>query len=286
MKKFFKIFVFCILTVTVIFSSVLVFNNFFSKELFILKDWFDTANGGRMPYSDCFSECEATSLYKLIENGAVLSDSLMLINSEHSLNESYVPVLIDLDGNQVYINECAEKSYRNLKKAVQDNCDDSLYIISSYRTALEQNEIIKSEGEYAADIYSSEHLTGLALDVYVMYHAGIGFLESSAGKFVNENCHEYGFIIRYPYYGEEITGIPYEPWHLRYVGLPHSKIIMENKLTLEEYINSFVPGSFYFYDDYFITRQPKNNICLPDGLYEIIISPDNTGFCIITGKYQ
>ena len=39
----------------------------------------------------------------------------------------------------------------------------------------------------------------------------------------------------------DITGISYEPWHFRYVGLPHSAIMYEHDLVLEEYIE-YVSG--------------------------------------------
>ena len=285
LKKLFRLFLLGAVISVIVFSSISVFDIFFGDKMFVIKDRFFSSNEGRMPFPDDLSECETVSIPELIEKGAVFSDSLMLINSEYPLAENYAPALIDLNGNEVFINECAEKAYSGLKTAVTENCGDSLYIMSSFRTPDEQKEIKKAEGDYAADVYSSEHLTGLALDVYVMYHAGMGFLESDAGKFVNESCHEHGFIIRYPYYGEETTGIPYEPWHIRYVGLPHSEIIAENKITLEEYISSFVPGTFYFYGDYFISRQKEDEIRIPKELHEIAVSPDNTGFYFITGKY-
>ena len=49
------------------------------------------------------------------------------------------------------------------------------------------------------------------------------------------HCAEYGFIIRYPEDKEDITEINYEPWHLRYVGVPAATYIMENGLCLEEF---------------------------------------------------
>ena len=49
------------------------------------------------------------------------------------------------------------------------------------------------------------------------------------------HCQEYGFIIRYPADKEDITEINYEPWHLRYVGIPAATYIMENGLCLEEF---------------------------------------------------
>ena len=49
------------------------------------------------------------------------------------------------------------------------------------------------------------------------------------------HCHEYGFILRYPEDKEAITEINYEPWHMRYVGVPAATYIMENGLCLEEF---------------------------------------------------
>ena len=228
---------------------------------------------------------EETNAKKLLETGAVLSDSLMLVNNDYPLSENYSPEITEYKG--VVMNPFAVKGYIGLKEAIYNEFGTNLYIMSSFRTPEEQSEIIDSGNEYAADIYSSEHLTGLALDVYIKYHAGMGFIDSEEGQFVNSFCHNYGFIIRYPYYGEKSTGIPYEPWHIRYVGLPHSKIIAENKLTLEEYVLSLVPGKIYVYNEYFILRQnPDEDFCIPKESYDIEISPDNIGFYIISGKYK
>jgi len=50
------------------------------------------------------------------------------------------------------------------------------------------------------------------------------------------HCAEYGFILRYPPEKSEVTGIGYEPWHYRYVGLDAAKEITEQGLCLEEYL--------------------------------------------------
>ena len=226
-----------------------------------------------------------TNAKKLLESGAVLSDSLMLVNNNYPLSENYSPEITEYKG--VVMNPFTSKGYIGLKEAIYNEFGTNLYIMSSFRTPEEQSAIIDSGNEYAADIYSSEHLTGLALDVYVKYHAGMGFIDSDEGQFVNNFCQNYGFIIRYPYYGEKATGIPYEPWHIRYVGFPHSEIITENRLTLEEYVLSLIPGKIYVYNEYFILRQNLNeDLCIPKGSYDIEISPDNTGFYIICGKYK
>ena len=103
-----------------------------------------------------------------------------------------------------------------------------------------------------------------------------------------QNCYKYGFILRYPSYETEIsTGYEYEPWHIRYVGAPHAKIIYNNQLTLEEYILSLKDNVWYEIDGYLISRQmPGDNasLTLPNKYSSAVISPDNTGSYIITIK--
>ena len=53
---------------------------------------------------------------------------------------------------------------------------------------------------------------------------------------MSQHCHEYGFIVRYPKDKEDVTGIIYEPWHFRYVGVEAATYIMENGLCLEEFL--------------------------------------------------
>jgi D-alanyl-D-alanine carboxypeptidase len=63
------------------------------------------------------------------------------------------------------------------------------------------------------------------------------FGETKEGKWLAENAHRYGFILRYPKGKESITGYKYEPWHFRYVGADAAAVIYEKKWTLEEYFN-------------------------------------------------
>ena len=55
-------------------------------------------------------------------------------------------------------------------------------------------------------------------------------------QWMEAHCQEYGFIVRFPDGKEDITGIIYEPWHFRYVGVEAATYIMEHNLTLEEFI--------------------------------------------------
>ena len=87
---------------------------------------------------------------------------------------------------------------------------------------------------------ASEHQSGLAIDV--INKAGIGknftndaFAPSKEGKWLAENCWDYGFVIRYPEDKVEITGIKYESWHLRYVGVQVAQYMRDHNLCLEEF---------------------------------------------------
>jgi len=91
---------------------------------------------------------------------------------------------------------------------------------------------------------ASEHQTGLALDVTITGQLTQDFASTMAGQWLAENSHRFGFIVRYPQHKTEITQIIYEPWHLRYVGVPHAQIIWENGITLEEYMQFIAAGPY------------------------------------------
>jgi D-alanyl-D-alanine carboxypeptidase len=61
------------------------------------------------------------------------------------------------------------------------------------------------------------------------------FGDTQAGIWLANNSYKYGFILRYPKGKEEITGIQYEPWHFRYVGVDVATSIYNQRSTLEEY---------------------------------------------------
>ena len=192
----------------------------------------------------------------------VWDQSLMLINTQYLLGDGFVPAVAEYKSTDVYMNSCVLESYSLLSSAVSDRFGGKLYVSSDFRTYEEQKELYEDDPLTATIPGASEHQTGLAVDVYVAYYAGDAFIKSPAGRFVNAESHKYGFIIRYPSYGEEITEIRFEPWHLRYVGMPHADIIYHNQLTLEEYILSMEIGTWYEAEGYLICRQEAVDGCL------------------------
>lgn len=184
------------------------------------------------------------------------SDYDVVVNKERHLSSSYVPEdLVPLDDipkslQNPEVNQLRKVAYDALKElfaVAKEEQSFDLYARSGYRSYNTQVSLygsyVSNHGQEAADKFSakpgqSEHQTGLAMDITcpsMNYQLDTTFGDKDEGKWVSENAHKFGFIVRYPKGKEDITGYQYEPWHLRYVGLSLAKEIYENKLTLEEY---------------------------------------------------
>ncbi len=121
-------------------------------------------------------------------------------------------------------------------------------IVAGYRTQDDQQQLydaaVQNHGnDYAASYLAkpgcSEHHTGLAVD-FALYLEDSGATADFTGTgdyaWLVEHAWEYGFIRRYPENKRDVTGIAYEAWHFRYVGVPHAWYMQENGLCLEEYL--------------------------------------------------
>ena len=290
-KKFSKVKIAVIISVAVVFLCVAVFVLvLFLKPGFRykVKSFFNSEKNEvaltAMTAKELDTEKVEVSEFIKWENVS-FNQSMMLVNKEYTLSDDYVADISEYKTTGVMMNSCMRDDYSDMSLDIIDKFDKKLFVMSSYRTAEEQEEISKEQGEETAmKKGASEHQTGLALDVYITEFAGAGFINCDVGVWVNENSWKYGFIIRYPQFKEDITGITYEPWHIRYVGFPHSEIIYKNSLAYEEYIENLEIGKFYEYDDYIFTRQKGDEITVPSGCDSYVISEDNTGCFIITGK--
>lgn len=123
-----------------------------------------------------------------------------------------------------------------------------LYLKSGYRSYQTQkttyaNHLEKNNGKddgYVAKPGASEHQTGLCADILNHDYAGRplmtqDFKWTPEAQWMKENCAEYGFILRFTEDGEKQTGIEFEPWHFRYVGVEVATYIMKKGITLEEF---------------------------------------------------
>ncbi|MGV3488348.1 MAG: M15 family metallopeptidase [Tuberibacillus sp.] len=189
------------------------------------------------------------------------SSILALVNKTHKLPDGYTPE------NLVYPNvpypyeekiekrELRQDAATALEKlfAAAKEAGYNLYGESGYRSYQRQVSVyqhnVDTLGKEKADAVSaypgtSEHQTGLSIDITsddMLSSADpltADFGNTEAGKWVAENAHKYGFIIRYPKGKEAITGYEYEPWHIRYVGVKAATYIYKHDLTLEQYINA------------------------------------------------
>lgn len=172
-------------------------------------------------------------------------DDLVLVNQQNPLNEEQLSTnLINLfeqpRSYELFSGEILLRPHvaTALQQMIADANKEGLthfIVMSGYRTLAEQQELYNDMGaNYAMKPGYSEHHTGLALD--------IGSTETTMdvapeGAWLASNAWRYGFILRYPADKVAITGIEFEPWHLRFVGLPHSQIMYEQNLALEEYVS-------------------------------------------------
>ena len=159
---------------------------------------------------------------------------ILLVNKKIGLPKTYNPGLNKKMLVMYYLMKmCALKDGVKLK------------IISGFRSYSYQekiyNEYIKEFGKEKTDTFSakpghSEHQTGFAIDIC---DDSDNFIGTKEDKWLQENAHKFGYIIRYPKGKEHITGYKYEPWHLRFVGVKHAKTIKCNQITLEEYLDIY-----------------------------------------------
>lgn len=186
------------------------------------------------------------------------SSMTVLVNKLNQLPQEYIPedlvvpnVKFSFSGDnpKKYMREEAATALEQMFQGAKDN-GYRIYAVSGYRSYERQkslyNNYVSQYGQASADQFSaqpgkSEHQTGLAMDVTsesVGYELVGEFGETDEGKWLAENAHVYGFILRYPSDKTEITGYMYEPWHFRYVGVSLAQEVYNSKLSLEEYYDS------------------------------------------------
>ena len=182
--------------------------------------------------------------------------NLILVNRTHPIPEDYEVELKPIgSGHQI-----DARAYDDFRAMIQAAKSEGIYIYvtSSYRDLDKQTDLYNKKVEsYVMQGYSyenakeqagqvvavpgtSEHHLGLALDFVSSEYRKLDEKQENTKGFqwLEEHSWEYGFILRYPNGETDITGIIYEPWHFRYVGLEAAKEITESGLTLEEYLGA------------------------------------------------
>lgn len=185
----------------------------------------------------------------ILSNQDIHTGHLILVNRQYPYRENRPAVLAPVGegGSPVRMDRCAAALLSKLMEEIRGWRE--IAPVSGWRSQQEQQEIwdqslldngLPFTETYVAAPGHSEHQTGLAIDLGLMSDS-IDFIRpdfpyKGICQTFRERCAEYGFVERYPAGKEDVTGIGHEPWHFRYVGVPHAALMAEGDGTLEEYL--------------------------------------------------
>lgn len=175
----------------------------------------------------------------------------ILANEYNAIGEYAPQGPVDLEGQKL-----DERIIDAMKAMVADTREQNLSVLlaSGYRSYADQLYLYnRKKAQYPPDGKdsngrwivmppgTSEHQTGLACDItdrpYEFKDRSLA--DTAMFQYMSQHCHEFGFIVRYPSDKEDVTGVMYEPWHFRYVGVEAATYIMENGICLEEFVSLY-----------------------------------------------
>ncbi|MGN0665805.1 MAG: D-alanyl-D-alanine carboxypeptidase family protein [Huintestinicola sp.] len=189
--------------------------------------------------------------------------AVFLVNEKNPVPEEYCN---GIETSKVYESwreyymdsRMAEYLKQMIKAASEDGIE--LIVMSAYRSIEYQqrnfdnsvDERMNEQGMTYEEAYNatlkevqlpgySEHNAGVAADIMSDEYVSMddaGFEDTKAFRWLSEHAADYGFILRYPKGKQNVTGIIYEPWHYRFVGVYYAKEITDSGLTLEEYFEN------------------------------------------------
>lgn len=233
-----------------------------------------------------------------LDRQQVSRGSLVLVNRNHPVTRRLGKKSLGLVGQGIAMEAVAAAQ---LNKLLKDQTD--IVCVSGFRSREEQERIytdsLQENGEaftrqYVAMPSHSEHECGLAIDLGEN-RQDIDFIRPAfpyEGKCqaFRDKLPDHGFIQRYEAGKEIVTGISHEPWHFRYVGLPHSLMIRDLGVSLEEYIRMLREKEAFTWNwqgkeinvRYVPVKEGGDTIChVPeDSAYQI--SGDNVGGFVVT----
>lgn len=206
---------------------------------------------------------------------------LRLVNRDEKITKKYVPA--DLvkpsvptnkksQQEEIYMRKEAALALEEMFAAAKSEASLHLLAVSGYRTyGLQQvmfNNKVSAVGSKekawrtVAPAGASEHQLGLAQDVICDTYRSLnkGFADTDAGKWLYQNCYRFGFIVRYLKEWEAVTGYAAEPWHFRYVGVPHAYAVYRLSIPYETYAHAAMELPVYV--------QERGNPCLLYGLMD------------------
>jgi len=187
---------------------------------------------------------------------SVCQGPLILVNSSRPLAEEISPrqKLIPVRNSfpDVLMDIRASSCLRQLLAKAQSRCrhfGEEIVPVSGYRSFGEQKTLYTDSlaengrrftSKYVAKAGCSEHHTGLAIDLALKSDSidpiCPDFPDTGLCGEFRRQAPSFGFVQRYTAQKEHITKIACEPWHFRYVGYPHSELMVQMDFCLEEYI--------------------------------------------------
>lgn len=195
---------------------------------------------------------------KRSESGRIIVDTekvkwnLLVVNMEREIPEGYDPETKEVVGSGYELDARVAPHYEEMYYAGKKD-GVTLTPFSGHRsyerqrinynnlteTYMARYGISREEAKIKAATVilppgTSEHNIGLAMDICNTYDS---FADTREYEWLTENAYKYGFILRYPKDKQDVTGIVYEPWHWRYVGVEYAKKIKDSGLCLEEYLD-------------------------------------------------
>lgn len=176
----------------------------------------------------------------------------VLVNADNPLSADFAPPeIVVVSDSQCPLDSRIKEPILAMKAAAEAQ-GLSVYLSSGYRSYSDQaanfirvcNNNGVADGKDANGFYitmpagCSEHQTGICCDITDHYYEikNRSIENTATYQYLLAHCHEYGFILRFPDGKEDITGVMYEPFHFRYVGVEAATYIMEKGLTLEEFL--------------------------------------------------
>ena len=199
----------------------------------------------------------AKGIYKIGEQTCFFTASgvnFLMVNRWNPVPEGYTTELKAVTDEILIAEECYDSLVRMLQDCTAAGFDPVL--VDGYRSNETQQALFQERvsmylswgydpdtafyltGSGVADPGTSEHELGLAMDIGDAYEDTSDIHPGHTLYWLSEHCWEYGWILRYPGEKSHITGIMYEPWHFRYVGVELAMELRNSGLCLEEYLDA------------------------------------------------
>ena len=215
------------------------------------------AQGGDRPGAHAVTASGIPCTLTQLEEGAVYTGDLLLVNNQvlyRFPEEQPLTSIYEGKTGSYYVRDKEVYLAPTALEALNRMLDDfraqggskTVNVVAGYRTEAFQQHLfdqsVERNGrehaeEFVAQPGGSEHHTGLVVDFSIFYEDGTSAEYRGTGEYawINGNCQDYGWVVRYAKEKEPLTGIGDEPWHFRYVGVPHATVMAEEGLCLEEY---------------------------------------------------